>query len=183
MLLRSPIMLRIFLALKDATFPFEDLGSDPASPSIGEALKRDGIDLCFHKLGFIIKKGTIDGPRLGIINDHWGALPYVRGRSTIEWSLMHGIPLVATTHLVDEGIDTGRLIAMFDYSRAIVGASSVSEIREIIKRDADRRAVLSICRLANGEDVVVGNSPTLGATFYSMHPELTRFLERIVLRL
>ncbi len=180
-LLRSKMLLQAYLTAKGARFPFEDLGFDPASPAIGAALRRDKIEVCYHKLGFIIKKGTIDGPRLGIINDHWGALPYVRGRSTIEWSLFHGIPMAVTTHLVDEGIDTGRLLAMFDYSRAIAGMTKVSQVRRVVKEDAVRRAILSICRLANAANPVVPNPSSVGATFYSMHADIERHLEGVIL--
>jgi len=46
----------------------------------------------------------------GIINFHPGDLPDYRGCDAPEWQLLHGLPVICTAHLVDEGIDTGPVI-------------------------------------------------------------------------
>lgn len=180
-LLQHPTIHRIFLRLTRSPTDFVDLGDDPASFGIGKRLSTDGIEVSFHKLGFIIKRGTLGGSRLGIINDHWALLPHVRGRSTIEWSLLHGIPVAATTHLVDIGIDTGRLIGAWSYELQTLSARSVNAVRAVVKRDSVRRAAASILSLLATDGRTIENPDTTGATYFSMHPTLVRHVEQVVL--
>jgi len=46
----------------------------------------------------------------GIVNFHPGDLPAYRGCDAPEWQLLHGLPVVCTAHLIDEGVDTGPII-------------------------------------------------------------------------
>lgn len=60
----------------------------------------------------IFRKEIINITKLGIINCHAGKLPFYRGRNVLNWVLINdekefGI----TVHFVDEGIDTGDIIA------------------------------------------------------------------------
>lgn len=60
----------------------------------------------------ILKKEIIETPRLGFINCHAGALPFYRGRNPLNWVLINGDKeFGVTVHYVDEGIDTGDIIA------------------------------------------------------------------------
>jgi folate-dependent phosphoribosylglycinamide formyltransferase PurN len=48
--------------------------------------------------------------RAGVLNSHPGLLPWIRGSSPIEHSLLNGIPLGVSLHFVNRGIDTGPII-------------------------------------------------------------------------
>jgi methionyl-tRNA formyltransferase len=50
-------------------------------------------------------------PREGTVNVHPGLLPWIRGNGAVENAVLRGIPIGCTTHWVDAGIDTGRIIA------------------------------------------------------------------------
>lgn len=72
-----------------------------------------GCDL-FVSMSFnqIFRKRLIEYPRLKTINCHAGKLPFYRGRNILNWVLINdekefGI----TVHYVDEGIDTGDILA------------------------------------------------------------------------
>ena len=72
-----------------------------------------GCDL-FVSMSFnqIFRKKLIEHPRLKTINCHSGKLPFYRGRNVLNWVLINdekefGI----TVHYVDEGIDTGDILA------------------------------------------------------------------------
>ncbi len=72
-----------------------------------------GCDL-FVSMSFnqIFGKRLIECPRLQTINCHAGKLPFYRGRNILNWALINdekefGI----TVHYVDEGIDTGDILA------------------------------------------------------------------------
>jgi methionyl-tRNA formyltransferase len=61
--------------------------------------------------GYILPKPVIDLPRAGAINLHNGYLPYNAGSFANVWSIVERTPAGATLHYMDEGIDTGDIIA------------------------------------------------------------------------
>ena len=51
-------------------------------------------------------------PRLGVVNCHAGELPRYRGRNVLNWAIINGEDhFGVSVHYIDEGIDTGDLIA------------------------------------------------------------------------
>lgn len=74
-------------------------------------LKNIGPDLIIcSSNGSIIRKNIIVIPRIGIINTHPGILPKYRGMNPIEYTILNGDPIGATTYFIDEGIDTGKIL-------------------------------------------------------------------------
>jgi methionyl-tRNA formyltransferase len=80
------------------------------------------IDLAFlrqHNFDFIvsynyrhvIKKALMEEFPLKIINLHISYLPYNRGADPNFWSFFDDTPKGVTIHLIDEGLDTGNIIA------------------------------------------------------------------------
>lgn len=62
--------------------------------------------------GIIVSRHTIDKFELGIINSHFSLLPLLRGADPITWSIANGDSETgASLMLIDEGMDTGQLIA------------------------------------------------------------------------
>lgn len=86
---------------------FNSLNSD----ELNDFLITNQFDLGIQGGTGIIKKKTIDKFRLGIINFHPGLLPFYRGCSAPEWQIYDGKPVYSTCHLIDEGIDTGKIIS------------------------------------------------------------------------
>lgn len=58
----------------------------------------------------IIKKELINHLKIGILNAHPGILPYYRGCSCVEWSILNNHPVGVTVHLMDHAIDEGNII-------------------------------------------------------------------------
>ena len=50
-------------------------------------------------------------PRLGCINMHKSLLPWNRGANPNVWTIIEGSPAGVSIHLMDEGIDTGDVLA------------------------------------------------------------------------
>ena len=59
----------------------------------------------------LIAPPLLSVPREGTVNVHPALLPWIRGNSPLGNSLLRGIPLGASAFWIDEGIDTGRIIA------------------------------------------------------------------------
>jgi len=78
-----------------------------------EEIKQVNPD-CIFSVYFdqIFKKTIIDLPVKGIINLHFGLPEYYRGCYPTTWAIINGEKLTGVTlHYVDEGIDTGDIIA------------------------------------------------------------------------
>jgi len=87
------------------------------SPDSVQRLKDFTPDL-FILCGYnkIIKKDVIEIPPLGTINLHGGKLPEYRGAAPINWQIINGETTGGCSIIyVDEGIDTGDIIAQEIY--------------------------------------------------------------------
>jgi peptidoglycan/xylan/chitin deacetylase (PgdA/CDA1 family) len=63
----------------------------------------------------VLRPGTFGVPQLGSINLHKGRVPQYRGLPPGFWELYDGAPVASVTvHFVDEGLDTGDIIATSD---------------------------------------------------------------------
>lgn len=82
-----------------------------ADPELWDFIAAERIDVCIQGGIGILKSHMIAAPRIGFINVHPGRLPQYRGNSCPEWALYNNDPIWATAHLIDEGIDTGPVIA------------------------------------------------------------------------
>jgi methionyl-tRNA formyltransferase len=77
-----------------------------------EMTGRHGADI-YVSMSFdqIIRKRIMDSAPKGFINCHAGALPFYRGRNTLNWALINGEKRFGVTvHHMDDGIDTGDII-------------------------------------------------------------------------
>jgi methionyl-tRNA formyltransferase len=90
--------------------------SDQNSPAGIAQLSSWAPDAIVFTGGGILRKPLLAVPRIGVVNAHLGFLPQIRGMSTPEWSLLCGIPLGVTIHLLDTGIDTGPILLQRSFS-------------------------------------------------------------------
>ncbi|NLW72891.1 MAG: hypothetical protein GXY37_08410 [Chloroflexi bacterium] len=58
----------------------------------------------------IIKERVLTIPPKGTLNAHPGMLPWLRGSASVGWALYKNLPVGATVHYIDPGIDTGDII-------------------------------------------------------------------------
>ncbi len=61
--------------------------------------------------GYILRSPFIDMMSAGCVNIHPALLPYNRGAYPNVWSIIDGTPAGVTVHYIDEGVDTGDIIA------------------------------------------------------------------------
>lgn len=180
-LYNSKILFKTFLFFKNIRIPYEDVSGDYKRGSISTAIRERSLDIAFHKLGFIIKNNIINSFPLGIINDHWGPLPEVRGRSSLEYTLIFGFPVVVTTHFITEKVDDGEIISFFDYRHLIESSSSVEDLKAKIREKTDERAARSITLAISKKYMGINNNSKDGLMFYAMHPRLVRYVNRVIL--
>ena len=174
-LLSIPLLVKGICWLKKNTFRYDTLNYHYKDPAIGAALLSRKFDIGFHKLNFIIKNNIFDNFRKGLINDHWAVLPHVRGKSTIAWTLLFGFPMVSTLHLIDNGVDTGKIIGFYEYD--VKGIDTINGVRNKLRSTLTERIVDGVKRLSADEFHFIENTPSGGLTFYEIHPWLYGFVE------
>ncbi len=87
-------------------------GSRLRDPDVVEAIARLKPDLGLSLLfDFILRKPLLDVFPAGVINLHPGYLPFNRGQYPNVWSIVDRTPAGVTLHHIDEGVDTGDIIA------------------------------------------------------------------------
>lgn len=131
-----------------------------------------------HKLGFILKENIINSVRGGIINEHWGYLPYVRGKSTIEYSILLNIPIVCTHHFVIRKIDCGNIIAK--YHIPIAQFTNINEIKNHIRKTLSTKIFQTLKGFK--KENVLKNKEEDGKTFYLINPFLLEYINLKILK-
>ena len=78
-----------------------------------EYLRKFGADIfVVAAFGQILPKSILDMPKYGCVNIHASLLPKYRGAAPIQWAVINGDEVTGvTTMLMNEGIDTGDMIA------------------------------------------------------------------------
>ena len=78
----------------------------------------------------ILKKATLNSPRLTCLNYHTGALPKYRGRQPLFWALLNGEEQVGVTiHEMAMGLDAGDIVV-----QEMVDVKGVTSLHEMYQR-------------------------------------------------
>jgi methionyl-tRNA formyltransferase len=89
-------------------FDGSQLGNQSVRGAIGALNAHIGISVLF---GLMLRREVLNLFRGGCINLHPSLLPYNRGAYPNVWSIVDQTPAGATLHYIDEGLDTGDIIA------------------------------------------------------------------------
>jgi folate-dependent phosphoribosylglycinamide formyltransferase PurN len=89
---------------------------DQNSPAAILQIKQWSPDLAIFTGGNILRQEVLKVFRIGVLNSHLALLPEIRGMSSPEWSLLCGIPLGITIHLMDSSIDTGPILLRREFT-------------------------------------------------------------------
>jgi hypothetical protein len=173
------LILNLLYRIQGCHFDYErvDFWNDDAR--LRKYFQSESLDLGIHHLGFILRKDLFEPFRLGVLNDHLGILPFIRGRSSIEYSLLFDFPLGATVHFVDESVDTGDILRFFSYERG--SASTIQEVKQMILRQHDDRLLETVQKVITHGVQRVQNLQEAGLQYFSMHPLLIDYINKTVL--
>lgn len=87
-------------------------GSLLSDSEVQDALKALNPDIGISVgFGYVLRKEILSLFPRGCVNLHPAFLPYNRGAYPNVWSLVEGTPAGVTLHYMDEGVDTGDIIA------------------------------------------------------------------------
>ncbi len=131
-----------------------------------ETIDHYGCDL-FISMSFnqIFRKRLIEYPRLQTINCHAGKLPFYRGRNILNWVLINdekefGI----TVHYVDEGIDTGDILAQRTFP--ITDQDNYATLLECAYHECAELLYETVKKLQTGQAVRTAQSEIHRLGFY-----------------
>lgn len=172
-------IIKVVSLLYKNTYSYETIKETVEPSLLYDNLKSFHFDIGFHKLNFIIKPNIFNAFKIGLVNDHWGPLPFIRGKSTLVYSILLGFPVIVTTHLVEKGIDTGKIVKLFMYDT--LGVKKIKSIKVMVKKELPNRVVESIEHIASPTFNFVENKVSDGLTFYEIHPILKNYTEKKIL--
>lgn len=120
------------------------------APAFVDRLRTLGVDVLLHQSPEILRADVLRAPAIGVLNRHLSALPAYRGAWPLFWQFVNGEPhLGMTVHLVDEGIDTGPIVAQLTIDRR--AGETLASAHERLFAQAVALTKDAIARLARGE--------------------------------
>jgi methionyl-tRNA formyltransferase len=149
-------------------------------PHILDWMRAGKIDLllsCFFE--YRIRPELLNAARRGGINIHPSVLPHNGGFHTSFWGLVDNTPLGATLHWLDEGLDTGAVIAQKTF--ADDGVMTAGEVRarqrrmcaELFEENLDAVLAGKITRGAPCKGTYHGRADIAAATTFAASDTLT----------
>lgn len=128
-----------------------------------EAISTLEPDVVIHETGAILQRQVFEIARIGTLNLHPGIAPLIRGTNPIGWALWEREPgwLGATVHYIDEGIDTGPVLAYAPVKPRYPG-ERFPPLRVRTTEVGTERLVDALCRLARGERWIIHPPPGEG---------------------
>jgi methionyl-tRNA formyltransferase len=119
---------------------------------------------------YLLPSAVIASAPFGAVNFHPSLLPTYRGRAPINWAILHGeTELGLTAHLIDEGMDTGDVIAQRRYT-----LNSEEDVGDALRKlyPLYRELTLEItAALTKGHPPCVPQDHALATTFPRRRPE------------
>jgi methionyl-tRNA formyltransferase len=121
-----------------------------------EAISSLEPDVVIQHTGAILQRQVFEIARIGTLNLHPGIAPLIRGQNPISWALWEREPgwLGATVHYIDEGIDTGPVLA-YAPVRPRYPWERFPPLRVRTTEAGTERLVDALCRLARGERWII----------------------------
>jgi methionyl-tRNA formyltransferase len=128
----------------------------------------------------IIKKSIFSIPAWGALCSHPGLLPYMRGASSVAWSIQYDIQIGCSCIIIDEGIDTGRVI-----KTKTVPVYRKDTYEQIVERNIlyCTELMAEVVEMFVKSDAPINGVPqdlSIGKTYPTMPPEL---LEKVRIKL
>jgi folate-dependent phosphoribosylglycinamide formyltransferase PurN len=130
------------------------------APEFVATLRSLEVDLLLHQSPEILRGDVLRAPKVGVLNRHLSMLPAYRGAWPVFWQFVNEEPrLGLTIHLVDEGIDTGPVLAQAAIERR--PDDTVASAHERLFARAVAVTGEAIARLSRGD---AGARPDLAPT-------------------
>jgi methionyl-tRNA formyltransferase len=146
------------------------------SARCAELLRSLAPDVVFLRGCGIIKRDILEIPKIGVLNAHYGALPKYRGVYATEWAILHGDQPVITMHFVNEGVDSGDILATRPVP--LRPGATLASLRDDSARISGELLADVLDDLQRGAVRPRKQSADEGVQYFSMHPRIHAVAER-----
>ena len=147
--------------------------------AVVEFLEQRTPELVVFTGGGIIRREVLAHAGRGVVNCHMGSLPDYRGIDAALWAVLERRPdkVGLSAHLMDEGIDTGPLLAVRPVA---LEASDTSATRLVARLESLMgEAMVDACvKLLRNEIQPRPQRPEDGRQFFRLHPWLREIVEK-----
>jgi methionyl-tRNA formyltransferase len=130
----------------------------------------------------LLRRPILQVPTRGTLGMHMGLLPAYRGMNVAEWAALVHDSVGCSVFWIDEGVDTGNIVATRHVS--VQGVHSIDELRARV--DAVQIALLDeiAAAMLDGRPIPHATRQRLddGRQFYRMHPDVRRVLDEDLAR-
>jgi methionyl-tRNA formyltransferase len=151
------------------------------SPACVESVKKLRPDVIVLRGCGIIKKPILEVPTKGTINPHYAVLPTFRGMDVTEWAALLGAPVAVSVHFVDEGVDTGAVLA--ERRIAVERGDTLGALRDKSAAAAVDLLTEVVGQLEAGTTQPVRHQKGEGRQYFVMHPRLRQLANERLRRL
>lgn len=127
----------------------------------------------------IIRDYIIKIPKIGIINTHPGILPKYRGMNPIEYTILNGDVVGATTYFIDSGVDTGNILFKSPINSERLSYIEIKKKMLQLLVDSNVKAIEII---ENGNYKLVKQKLDEGVRFFPIDNDLIDLCELKILR-
>ena len=145
------------------------------------ALEQMGCDLLLLGQCGILKSEILHVPSKGVLNAHPGFLPAFRGLDSSKWAILENRwdQIGVTVHWVDEGVDTGSIIARRRH--LLSGTVNSERLGELLLEQCVNLLVEIVGEIIrNPKNVKTLTVREEGVQYYKMHSSLIRLVDRIL---
>jgi len=129
----------------------------------------------------IIRKNVLDIPKIGTIHCHQGKLPKFKGMSPIEWSIFYNNDVYITTHFIDPGIDTGKIL--LEQKINITDEDDIESIRQKCQKNAVNLIIKTIESINNKSIIPISQKKKEGRQYFKIHPALMEIVNKKISKL
>jgi methionyl-tRNA formyltransferase len=130
--------------------------------------------------GGLLRSGIIERSGKGVINCHMGVLPYYRGMDVVQWPILNKDygNIGMTTHIIDEGIDTGDILEVIKIDPA--NYSDLKSLRNAFERLMPQVLAKSCESLLNGDIVPYPQSQEDGIQHFVSNKRLSPLIDQLL---
>ena len=134
-------------------------------------LKKYEPTMCLFTGGGLIREQVLALAGKGVLNCHMGILPRYKGMDVVEWPLLLNDKdnVGVTTHFMDKGVDTGRIIAK-EYIKPRAG-ETITQLRRRFEPVMVKNLVQSTMDILN-DMAEAWEQEDRGHQYFIMHPRL-----------
>jgi methionyl-tRNA formyltransferase len=169
-------VLRDYVAMRNVYLHFV---RDANCPECFDLARELSPDVLVVVTGSILRRPLLGIPSVGTVNTHAGILPQYRGVDSPLWAILEGGRIGVTSYFIDEGIDTGNIIAEREL-RLAPGDTVESVVARNHHQNKWQTATEAVLQIEAGTTNPTPQRRDDGRQYFRMHPKLVQLVRDVL---